>query len=859
MGNIRTVPLFLSSNNESLHSILRVVNHSNTDGVFTILACDDIGNVFGPLTIPIRALQTLYIDSTDLEGGNPAKGIFKGIGKGQGDWHLYLRSLLEIEIIVLVKQPSGFLTPIHDTITPDEEGHYHVALLNLDDSSSDSYRLRIVNLEREKVDVDLRISNRRTNASSALVRLILRSSEALEINPTDLVRELAEVDTFIGRKFGLTTLKLTATFDSEATKKDPEIHVMYLQKIPEHSVSNLSARPLQLENGAAHVPYFPSPSEADQRTGLLRLVNNSKKDGKIKLTVWNETGEVLGRFERKLHTVETVQFATSEIADEIKSNSHTPMSSNSEDSWRLEIRSDLALEMSAFVVSNDGTTWLVHDAIKRAGDRYRVHVVNPSSDPKQDGFIRLVNVTQDEARVDIRAINRDAKTTPLKTRFTLLPGHTIDFPIRDLVQSHGQRKNIQLFNHPTSEWLLTSDNPIIVQSMLVKSDGHVSNLSAIPNTHEYDDEFPDSDLMHVFNENVLVMHVDHDVTEPLEDPPIRYAAEIYKHFDDVFDFLILLPNVDNWYSTNESTFGRYFGVMNDVQGIGRTQFLDTRYGSAGSLRGVVLLNFSRALIHGPLLHELHHAWANFVIPTSVPSHWGFSSANGQLGGFDHEQLKFVNDGVYSAGTSWNPRANGGNSMAYSPIELYLSGFLTPDQVPDLWVAPTGHWYAPSKDESENGTQQSLFSADFTEIYTIEDIIEEHGKRIPSAENSPKTFRAVVVLLVDERQPLFTDDIEVVSEHARIFSEPAVVNYKSCRFRDTFDGYPYTRQCSDEVSRPWFGPLLVSSQHRYLNYFEATGGRATLTLKNLSHFVRARSYPRRHHYKDEDRQTQELLH
>ena len=146
------------------------------------------------------------------------------------------------------------------------------------------------------------------------------------------------------------------------------------------------------------------------------------------------------------------------------------------------------------------------------------------------------------------------------------------------------------------------------------------------------------------------------------------------------------------------------------------------------------------------LHEMMHRWANHVIPTSVGSHWGFSSANGQLGGFDLTDLVRLDNGRYSAGY-FGTVANGGNSVPYSPIELYLAGLIPPEEVPDLWVAKDGRWLNEYDD-----ARNRLFTASEIETWSIERIVREHGLRMPNFRHSQKHFRAAAILLVDDLFP-----------------------------------------------------------------------------------------------------------
>ena len=119
----------------------------------------------------------------------------------------------------------------------------------------------------------------------------------------------------------------------------------------------------------------------------------------------------------------------------------------------------------------------------------------------------------------------------------------------------------------------------------------------------------------------------------------------------------------------------YSSLSNDVRGIGMeitSSF--QRWGSAGKLQGVVKLNsYENIARPGWLLHELMHRWGNNIIPPY--HHWGgLSSANGLLGGFDISDLVDHGGGRYTLKESYVP-------IPYSPIELYVAGFIPPERCP----------------------------------------------------------------------------------------------------------------------------------------------------------------------------------
>lgn len=224
----------------------------------------------------------------------------------------------------------------------------------------------------------------------------------------------------------------------------------------------------------------------------------------------------------------------------------------------------------------------------------------------------------------------------------------------------------------------------------------------------------------------------------------KIAKFLYTHFEDDFDFIFLISNNDSYPDTTAYA-GISYAVKNDVEGIGRSIFDSTsEYGSSGRLKSFIHLPRRNALENGPSLHEMLHAWASYVVETSYSGHWGFSSGAGQHGGFDRDTLVNLGNGIYQANngkegsTFFGENANGGNSLPYSDIELYLMGLLDKSEVSPLLVANEPAWLVPY--------EPGKFSASgFTE-YTIGDIIEENGERKPSLAESQKQFRALTVIL-----------------------------------------------------------------------------------------------------------------
>lgn len=285
-----------------------------------------------------------------------------------------------------------------------------------------------------------------------------------------------------------------------------------------------------------------------------------------------------------------------------------------------------------------------------------------------------------------------------------------------------------------------------------------------------------------FDDSVIVVGAPEYLAYGLSQDTLVKA--LLRDYGDLFDYLVVVTDLPSS-SPQYGYAGNYTDLRNSVAGIGKRVFGWRVYGER--LKGFIHLSyFDPVHFAGTLAHEIMHAWANFIIDAGLP-HWGFSSANGVLGGFDPGQVVDLGGGRYTAG-SFDPL---GNDLPYSPIELYLAGLIPPGEVPELWVADDGAW-SGGVDASGN----RVFTASDTETWSIARVIEENGARTPSWLDSQKTFRAATVLIVED--PARSRDIaRALSEAVRAFSVP--------------------------------GPDADPGSY---NFWEATGGRATLATDRL---------------------------
>ena len=303
----------------------------------------------------------------------------------------------------------------------------------------------------------------------------------------------------------------------------------------------------------------------------------------------------------------------------------------------------------------------------------------------------------------------------------------------------------------------------------------------------------------IHNENVFVLPV--PGSQLMANIRLKdFTNDFYESFRDEFDFLMIVSNVELRDGVHRPYRGGFALVRNDVEGIGVGPYHDDEWGSESRLQGVLHLPFKEGFGQGPVLHELMHRWGNFIVD-GYGGHWGWSSVHGLLGGFNIDELVDLGDGRYNAG-SFGVGGFAGDYFPYSELELYLAGLGPADEVPD-WVAGVDADFEYGSDGrvEEYEDRGPVFTVTEFKTYTIEDIIEKHGPRVPDYSASQKEFRAAAILLIDGDHPAMT---EVVGEISRQVSR-------------------FSHQGNDDE---WQS-----------NFYEATKGRGTMLMGNLSEFLK----------------------
>jgi len=212
-------------------------------------------------------------------------------------------------------------------------------------------------------------------------------------------------------------------------------------------------------------------------------------------------------------------------------------------------------------------------------------------------------------------------------------------------------------------------------------------------------------------------------------------------------------------------------VQQKIEGIGREMFNhSSQYGSNDVLLGIS--NFPGISSQFPLLHETMHQWSAYLDLFYAPDygfHWGLSSVDGILGGFDPDGLEIINDSLVKinsdaiAAWGWQNSRGGANA----DLELYLAGLLPLSELRDSFYVL----------ENPVFIGDNCFNVKGVKFITPQMIVDKYGERLPSYSNSQKTFNFLNIVFT--KQPLneagyafFEDQIRLLSndKHTGSFKE-----------------------------------------------------------------------------------------
>ena len=467
----RHIPLFLAASSSVRHGFARIINRSDWAGEVQITAIDDAGARFGPITVALGAARTIHFNSNDLERGNPAKGIARGVGTGQGDWRLELKSDLNIEALAYVRTSDGFVTTMHDVApaTATATGHaYQVPFFNPGSNMSQVSKLRLVNPGDRTANVLIRGRDDR-GFQPGPVRLALPAGTARTVTARQLERGEG-----LSGAFGDRVGKWSLTVESDAP-----IDVMNLLDVPTGNLANLSSIDTSLvSEELAILPLF-LPAGNPERHGFVRVSNHTGAQGTVTIHAIDERGRAFGPVELTLTPRQTAHFNSTDLERGNPDKGLVGRVGNGTGNWMLALTTDLdAVQAIAYVRTADGFVTSMDAVVRDADGRHTVPLFNPGSNRDQRSSLRLINLGVADASVTITAIDDTGRPAPSgDVRLTLGEDESRTLTAQALESGAGDLTG--RLGDGTGKWRLTvrADQPLAVMSLLLSPTGNLANLS----------------------------------------------------------------------------------------------------------------------------------------------------------------------------------------------------------------------------------------------------------------------------------------------------------------------------------------------------------------------------------------------
>ena len=232
---------------------------------------------------------------------------------------------------------------------------------------------------------------------------------------------------------------------------------------------------------STHTLALIPPASNSARPGFVRIINHSDRAGTVDIHAVDDTGRRFGPVELALEAMRTRHFNSVELENGNAAKGLATGVGDGTGNWRLELSSELSIEALAYIRTPDGFLTSMHEVaaeIEKGSNRYHVPFFNPGSNLSKESLLRLINPGGRDASVVITGVDDAGEGSPLgEVRLTLGAGAARMLSARELEQ--GGSGITGRLGDGTGKWrfLVSSNQPLLVMSLLQLPTGHVTNLS----------------------------------------------------------------------------------------------------------------------------------------------------------------------------------------------------------------------------------------------------------------------------------------------------------------------------------------------------------------------------------------------
>ncbi len=228
------------------------------------------------------------------------------------------------------------------------------------------------------------------------------------------------------------------------------------------------------------VPLFPSAADAAERSGVVRVLNRSDRDGSVLVEAVDEAGQTAGPVTLPLAAGAAAQFNSADLEN---SNADMGLAEGvgppTQGNWRLLLWSVLDIEVLAYVRTPDGFLTAAHAELPRTGDSLSAFLFNPASNHMQRSSLRVFNPGAESARMSVWGVD-DAGRGRFASGFMAPPNAPLVLRAGQLERSRGAAG--AGLGNGAGKWRLrvAATWPLSASTFLESPSGHLSNLSPPP-------------------------------------------------------------------------------------------------------------------------------------------------------------------------------------------------------------------------------------------------------------------------------------------------------------------------------------------------------------------------------------------
>ncbi len=237
--------------------------------------------------------------------------------------------------------------------------------------------------------------------------------------------------------------------------------------------------PLDASEADETVLLFPPFSDVN-RQGFLRVINQTAESGEVRVGVGDSTGRHYGPLTLSIDASQTVHFNSEDLESGNAEKGLSDGVGAGEGDWRLELASDLDIDVSSYMRTMDGFLTAMHDVVPSEGNTHHVATFNPASNRNQVSKLLILNRSDEQAEVFISGVDDQGNSPGSAVKATIPPGTTRTITSEQLESgSTGLEGSL---GDGQGKWRLSveSDRAITMMNLLESPTGHLTNLSTVP-------------------------------------------------------------------------------------------------------------------------------------------------------------------------------------------------------------------------------------------------------------------------------------------------------------------------------------------------------------------------------------------